>query len=119
MADALGVKAGTPTGERQRAVNRLLAKHIDFVLCRPHDLAITALVELDDSSHNRPDRKARDVFLEKACAAAGVTLLRFPARQGYTLSQVRPQLTTLEGINAPQAPQPTSSTDIGRPRVGP
>ena len=115
LADTLGVKGGTPAAERQRALNRLTAKHVDFVLCRPEDLAIAALVELDDATHKRSDRKARDAFLEQACAAAGVQLLRFPARASYSLSEVRAGLASLEGavdVHAPAAPSPPI---VGRP----
>lgn len=95
LADVLGVKAGTAAAERQSALNRLLAKHVDFVLCEPETLSIEALVELDDGSHGRSSRQARDAFVEKACAAAGVHLLRFPVRSGYGLSEVRSQLSAL------------------------
>ena len=116
LADALGIKSSTPARERQRALNRVVAKHVDFVLCRPQNLEIAALVELDDASHKRTDRKARDAFLEKACAAAGVQLLRFPARESYTLSYVRAGLAKLDGVNDPSPTPPTSpSPNIGRP----
>ena len=115
LADVLGVKAGTSAGERQRALNRLLAKHVDFVLCRPEDLSIAALVELDDGSHKRTDRQARDAFLEQACAAAGMQLLRFPVRTSYALSDVRAGLVPLIGSTAPVTPPTPSAPSIGRP----
>jgi len=116
LADALGVKGGTPPGERQRALNRLIQKHVDFVLCGPHDLAITALIELDDASHKRADRKARDAFLEKACTAAGVRLLRFPVRERYSLNDIRTGLAALDGaIDPSSTPPATASPSIGRP----
>ena len=115
LADVLGVKAGTAVGERQRALNRLLQKHLDFVLCHAHDLSIAALVELDDGSHKRADRQARDAFLERACAAAGVRLLRFPVRTSYALSDVRVGLASLIGDVDPVAPPTRSTPSIGRP----
>jgi len=96
LADVLGVQRGTPAGERQRALNRVLQKHVDFVVCRPADLVVVALVELDDATHARGDRRTRDAFLERACSAAGVKLLRFPAKSGYVLTQVRAALAELE-----------------------
>ena len=50
LADALGIKSGTSPGERQRALNRVVAKHVDFVLYHPQNLETGALVELDDAS---------------------------------------------------------------------
>ena len=116
LADALGIKSGTSPGERQRALNRVVAKHVDFVLCHPQNLEIAALIELDDASHKRADRKARDAFLEKACAAAGVQLLRFPAREHYSLSYVRAGLASLDAVNGPSPTPPTTpSTNTCRP----
>lgn len=118
LADILGVKAGTPPGERQRALNRVLAKHIDFVLCHPQNMEIAALVELDDASHKRADRKVRDAFLERACATAGVQLVRLPARERYSLNYVRAGLATLDGVYAPSPTPPTTpSLNLGRPRA--
>ncbi len=119
LADVLGVKAGTGAGERQRALNRVLAKHVDFVLCHPEDLTIAALVELDDSSHKRTDRRARDAFLEQACAAASVRLLRFPVRPHYALGEVRAGLASLDGGIGPDTPPTPSTPTIGRPGARP
>ncbi len=52
VGDVLKTKKGLNASERQKAFNRISAKHFDFVLCKPDDLSIMAAVELDDSSHN-------------------------------------------------------------------
>ena len=45
---------------------KIQAKHVDFVLCNPNNLAVLAIVELDDSSHNaNADRAERDDFVDK------------------------------------------------------
>ena len=45
---------------------KIQAKHVDFVLCNPNNLAVLAIVELDDSSHNSSaDRAERDDFVDK------------------------------------------------------
>ena len=49
MADVLWVPGGT--ADRQRHLNRILAKHLDFVLCHPGSSAPVLAIELDDSSH--------------------------------------------------------------------
>ena len=116
LADALGVTRGTPAGERKRALNRVVAKHVDFVLCHPQNLEIAALVELDDASHKRPERRERDAFLEKACAAAGVRLLRFPVRERYALGEVRAGLAPLDLVTDPNPmAASTAHPGIGRP----
>jgi very-short-patch-repair endonuclease len=50
----------------------------DFVLCRP-DLAVVAVIELDDRTHAWPKRKAADARKNKALADAGIRLVRIPA----------------------------------------
>ena len=87
LADIL--KVTTPDRSKwQRAFNAISKKHVDFVLCDPGDTRILAVIELDDKSHTRKDRKKRDAFLEQALAAANVPLLRLSAKSGYSLSEV-------------------------------
>lgn len=73
---------------RTSAQNRINAKHVDFVLCRPGDMRPIAALELDDRSHNRPDRADRDDFLDQVFVAAGLPLVRVPARRGYELAEL-------------------------------
>lgn len=56
--------------------NRVKAKHIDFALCKPENLQVELLIELDDPSHQRKDRKKRDRFIEAVYEESGYTLLR-------------------------------------------
>jgi hypothetical protein len=43
---------------------------------------------LDDRSHARRDRRARDRFVEAAMHAAGVPLIRLPAASAYPPHEV-------------------------------
>src|SRR5690554_3111749 len=52
------------------AFNKISAKHFDYVLCHPKTLKVLATIELDDKSHNKSNRRARDKFLEDACKSA-------------------------------------------------
>ncbi len=68
---------------------RLVAqKHLDFVLCDPATTRVRAAVELDDRSHARAHRRARDRFVEAAMRAAGVPLIRLPAATAYSPPEV-------------------------------
>ena len=60
--------------------NRISQKHIDFVLNCPKSSRIVAAIELDDSSHERPERRSRDAFVNRLVAQVGVRLLRVPAK---------------------------------------
>lgn len=96
LSDVLEVAGAVSSAERKAAFNRVSQKHLDFVLCRPHDLSIVAGIELDDASHARLARQERDLLVESACRAAGLPLLRFPAKASYTAAEVRAALAVLE-----------------------
>jgi hypothetical protein len=63
--------------ERQSIRNRFSQLVADFVLCRA-DLSLVAVIELDDRSHERPDRQDADRRKTKALADAGIRLVRIP-----------------------------------------
>lgn len=69
--------------------NRIAAKHVDFILCEPNSLVIRFAIELDDRSHARLAAQASDAFKNQAFAAAGIPLVRFAARQSYSVAEVR------------------------------
>jgi very-short-patch-repair endonuclease len=93
LADIIRVKSGVSAGARQQAFNRIQSKHIDFVLCKPRDLSVQFVVELDDSSHQAPRRQARDEFLDDALKAAGIPLLHFRAQRTYSVPDIREALS--------------------------
>ncbi len=52
--------------------NKIMAKHVDFVLCNPENLAVRFILELDDSSHHTSaDRAMRDDFVDKVLTKCG------------------------------------------------
>jgi hypothetical protein len=56
--------------------NRICQLSVDFLVLKP-DTSIVAAVELDDRSHERPDRRDADARKEHALWSAGVPLLRW------------------------------------------
>jgi Protein of unknown function (DUF2726) len=89
LADVVTVKRGMDRSSWQSAFNALQSKHIDFLACDPHDMAIRFVVELDDRSHERQHRKERDYFVDRALAAAGVPIFRFTVKRGYSVQEIR------------------------------
>ena len=89
LADVIKVKSGLSGSARQQAFNRIQSKHLDFVVCDPNDLSVQFVVELDDSSHQQSHRQARDEFLDKALAAAGVPVYHFPVKRMYSVQDIR------------------------------
>ncbi len=89
LSDVIKVKPGMSGSVRQQAFNRIQSKHLDFVVCDPSDLSVQFVVELDDSSHQQSRRQARDEFLDKALAAAGVPVFHFPVKRAYVVQDIR------------------------------
>lgn len=63
------------------AFQAISQKHVDFLVCRPGDWMPMLGIEVDDSSHNREDRKKRDWFVNNLFAHVGVPLLRIPIQE--------------------------------------
>ena len=87
IADLIRVEKGSANGRKW--LNKILAKHIDFVLCDPNSLEPILCIELDDASHSRPDRIERDKFVNDAFDAAELPLLRIPVEPTYNAKEVR------------------------------
>jgi hypothetical protein len=88
---------GCARSEWETLGRRVSQKEFDFVLvCRGSSYAACA-IELDDRSHELPERKKRDKFLDAACKRAGLPLVRFPARRSYSVRAVREQLEAALG----------------------
>ena len=65
-------------------INKVQSKHLDFVIC-DKDLHIKAIVELDDNSHDRADRKGRDEFLQTILESVGYKVIHTKAVTEDTL----------------------------------
>jgi hypothetical protein len=76
---------------RKSNFDHIKSKHIDFVIC---DRALSPIiaVELDDSSHQRPDRIARDRDVNRIFEIALFPLARFSVRPAYDEAEIAKQL---------------------------
>ena len=72
-------------------------KELDFVLVKAGMSIVVAAVELDDKTHDRPERIERDEFLDAAFEAAGVPLIRFKAQARYEVEVIREHVRELLG----------------------
>lgn len=81
----------------QAARNKVMSKHLDFVLTESRSSRIVAAIELDDASHLRPDRVARHAFVDHAMKSAGVPLIRFRAAARYDVHLVAAKLAEAYG----------------------
>ena len=100
-------KTGLGRSARQKAFNKISAKHFDFLLCDKEDLSVACAIELDDGSHNSKRRQERDEFLKGVCEAAGVPLIQIPAKSAYVISEVRGLLPRYLIVKDTPDPQPS------------
>jgi predicted RNA-binding Zn-ribbon protein involved in translation (DUF1610 family) len=78
--------------------NKIDRKHVDFLLCDPKTVQPIVGIELDDKSHQRSDRQARDEFVENVFQAARLPLVRIPVKHAYSTGElqalIKPYLST-------------------------
>jgi hypothetical protein len=89
LADIISPISRPSRSAYQSALNRIVGKHVDFLLCDPATFQILAVIELDDKSHARPDRRDRDSLVNQALAEAEIPILHVPAAWAYSVSQLR------------------------------
>ncbi|NWO04681.1 MAG: DUF2726 domain-containing protein [Alteromonadaceae bacterium] len=88
VEDLIVVKNGLTRDMRQSARNRIRSRHVDIVVVDSKTFVPVWAIELDDKSHQAKDRQERDEFLDRAFDAAGLPLIRFPAKRGYTRESI-------------------------------
>ena len=81
IADFIGVKKGADSAQSFR--NKIMQKHVDFLLCDPGSLAPIAAIELDDASHQRKDRQERDAFVDRVMEAANLPIVHIANQATY------------------------------------
>jgi len=70
------------------ALAHINRKSVDFVLCDNAYLSPKLAIELDDKSHERPDRQERDREVERILREAGVPLLRLENRGSFNPNEL-------------------------------
>ena len=92
IGDLFDVKSKDP-GEFRIYRNKIDRKHVDFLLCDPKTIRPLVGIELDDKSHQRSDRQARDQFVENVFQAAKLPLVRIPVKHSYYAAELGEQLS--------------------------
>ena len=106
VGDLLAPQDRLDASARTTALNKINRKHFDFVLCRPHDLSVLCVIELNDKSHQNRDRQLRDYFLIDACKGARLPLLMFDARRVYSPSEIGAKIAKAVSENTPSNSKP-------------
>lgn len=87
IADLVEVASPNPAA-RQQIFRSISGKHVDFVLAEHGSLRPVAALELDDSSHQRKDRRKRDEFVDEVFRIAEIPLLRIRAAASYDVKEL-------------------------------
>ena len=112
VADVANVKPGLGKSVRQGALNRIAAKHFDFVVCRADDLSIVCAVELNDRSHASQRARKRDELVANVCRTINLPLLTVTAKSAYSPSEIRDQfLRAIGGLVQMETPQALSEME--------
>jgi hypothetical protein len=78
------------------ALNGILQKSVDFLICNK-DFSVFAAVELQDRTHDRPDRRKSDEFKRSALAAAGLRLVEFHVSDMPSVDDIRKAVLCARG----------------------
>ena len=89
LAELASPTLGARPTARRLALNRVMAKSVDFVICDVLTLEPVAAIEVDDRSHRPPERRQRDAFVNAVFLEIGVPLLRVPAKRAYSVHDLR------------------------------
>lgn len=72
--------------------NRIKSKSIDFVLITEKECKIKLCIELDDITHNQPNRIERDIFIDQLFEDLNINLLRIKSNTVYSQNEIRRQI---------------------------
>ena len=90
LSQVLGVKKGNNS---RQWLNRIDRKSLDYLICLKN-CSVVAAIELDDSTHERNDRKKADQDKESALQSAGVKLIRWQAKKLPDIETIRRTFTS-------------------------
>jgi hypothetical protein len=68
--------------------NRISSKHIDFIICDALLCPLVA-VELDDPSHEGPDRQDGDALVDQILTDASLQIVHVPRQKRYLHNEIR------------------------------
>jgi hypothetical protein len=109
--------------ENQAYRGRIAQKHLDFLLCEPKSMSPIVGIELDDSSHTRSSRQARDEFVDQVFQTAGLPLIHIAVQSSYNTNDLSAQLAqyvgsaTIAPDASPTPAVPAEAKEVTAPSV--
>ncbi|CAA6807437.1 MAG: Topoisomerase [uncultured Sulfurovum sp.] len=89
IADIVKPKKGLSKKQYNQNFWRTSSKHIDFLLVDKKTFLPVVCIELNDSSHNRADRKKRDVLVEKVMKSTEIPIVWVQAKRNYQVDEIK------------------------------
>jgi very-short-patch-repair endonuclease len=75
-------------------------KSVDFVICNRRDMRPLLVVELDDRTHDRPERKERDRFVDQVLGGVAIPILHWPLSRGYSRTEIAQEVRRMVQMQA-------------------
>ena len=101
LADIFEVRQQKKAPGGWAILSAISQRHVDFLLVRDGDCCPIMGIELDDGSHQRPDRVERDRFVHAIFSDCGLPLLKVPAKRVYRAAAVRRLIYDTAPLNFP------------------
>ncbi len=92
VADLVTIKGSYGSPRSMRNLAKVAQKHVDYCLCNPDDLSVVCVLELNDKSHDRTDRKSRDHFLDDVFKKVKLPIVWVTAKSTYNPIDIRQQI---------------------------
>lgn len=74
-----------------------LFKNVDFAIFDKEYKNLLLLIELNDNTHNKPNRKDRDLKVKKICRDANINLITFytnyPNENNYVINRIKKEIS--------------------------
>jgi very-short-patch-repair endonuclease len=79
--------------QKQTYRNKIDRKSVDFVLFNKEYFTPHLVIELDDSTHLREDRQARDSFLNNLLNKVGLKIIHIKTESGYDYKEISDKIS--------------------------
>lgn len=96
------VNLGTVITKIDNGYRNELFKNIDFGIFDKDFKNLLLLIEINDSTHNQPNRKKRDASVKNICESAGIKLMTFhtnmPNEKNYVINRIKTSINEINNI---------------------
>ena len=103
VADVVELKMVPFSAGYRAALNRISLKSFDFLLCDLQSFEPVLVIELNDSTHERPDRVERDSFLNGVCQSIGLPIIFQKVQFSYDVFELQGRIAAIVDVHVSHA----------------